>query len=58
MILTNDLDFPQMLAYTGHDGPSIALPRGEPLVPEVRGPALLQALFDCNSDGSRRDNEP
>ena len=50
IVLTNDLDFPQILAHTGHDGPSVVLLRGEPLTPEVRGPALLQALQDCASD--------
>jgi predicted nuclease of predicted toxin-antitoxin system len=40
VILTNDLDFPQILAHTRHAAPSIVLLRGEPLVPEVRGPHL------------------
>ena len=31
-------------------GPSVVLLRGEPLVPEVRGSALLQALHDCESE--------
>jgi predicted nuclease of predicted toxin-antitoxin system len=53
VILTNDLDFPQILAHTGDGGPSVALLRGEPLVPEVRGPALLQALADCDADLTR-----
>jgi predicted nuclease of predicted toxin-antitoxin system len=52
-ILTNDLDFPQILAHTGVDGPSVALLRGEPLVPEMRGAALLQALSHCESDLAR-----
>src|SRR5215472_4019257 len=50
VVLTNDLDFPQILAYTRESGPSVILLRGEPLVPEVRGHALLQALQDCESD--------
>jgi predicted nuclease of predicted toxin-antitoxin system len=50
IILTNDLDFPHILAQTGADGPSVALLRGEPLTPEVRGVALLQALRNCQSD--------
>jgi predicted nuclease of predicted toxin-antitoxin system len=40
VILTNDLDFPQILAHTRQSGPSVVLLRGEPLTPEVRGPAL------------------
>jgi predicted nuclease of predicted toxin-antitoxin system len=46
VILTNDLDFPQILAYTRQTAPSVVLLRGEPLVPEVRGSALLGALQD------------
>ena len=33
-ILTNDLDFPQILAHTRDSGPSVVLLRGEPLTPE------------------------
>jgi predicted nuclease of predicted toxin-antitoxin system len=50
IILTNDLDFPQILAHTRQSGPSVVLLRGEPLTPEVRCAALLQALHDCASD--------
>lgn len=50
IVLTNDLDFPQILAHTRQSGPSVVLLRGEPLTPEVRGPALLQALQDCASE--------
>jgi predicted nuclease of predicted toxin-antitoxin system len=50
VILTNDLDFPQILAHTGQDGPSVVLLRGEPLLPEARGPGLLQALSDCEAE--------
>ena len=50
VVLTNDLDFPQILAYSGRDGPSVVLLRGEPLVPEFRGPALLEALRDCQTE--------
>ncbi len=46
-VLTNDLDFPQILAHTKESRPSLSLLRGEPLTPEVRGPALLQALITC-----------
>jgi predicted nuclease of predicted toxin-antitoxin system len=52
-VLTNDLDFPQILAYSQHDGPSVVLRRGEPLVPEIRGAALLQALRDCETELAR-----
>ncbi len=47
VIVTNDLDFPQILARTRHSAPSVVLLRGEPLIPEVRGSALLGALQDC-----------
>jgi predicted nuclease of predicted toxin-antitoxin system len=50
VILTNDLDFPQILAHTRQTAPSVVLLRGEPLVPEVRGSALLGALRDCQAD--------
>jgi predicted nuclease of predicted toxin-antitoxin system len=35
-IITNDLDFPQILAHTSESKPSIILLRGEPLIPELR----------------------
>jgi predicted nuclease of predicted toxin-antitoxin system len=53
VILTNDLDFPQILAFTRQASPSVVLLRGEPLVPEVRGSALLGALQDCEADLNR-----
>ena len=43
IILTNDLDFPQILARTGDGGPSVVLLRGEPLTPEVRGNSVLRS---------------
>jgi predicted nuclease of predicted toxin-antitoxin system len=46
-LLTNDLDFPQILAHTKESASSIIVLRGEPLVPEARGGALLRALADC-----------
>ncbi len=52
-VLTNDLDFPQILAYTRESGPSVVILRGEPLTPEVRGSALLQALRECESEFAR-----
>jgi len=53
VILTNDLDFPQILAHTRGSSPSVVLLRGEPLVPEVRGSALLGALQDCETELNR-----
>ena len=50
VVLTNDLDFPQILAHTRQAGPSVVLLRGEPLTPETRGSALTQALLDCASE--------
>lgn len=50
VILTNDLDFPQILAHTRQSGPSVVLLRGEPLVPEERGSSLLLALQECQSE--------
>jgi len=47
VLLTNDLDFPQMLAHTKNAAPSVVLMRGEPLVPEARARALLDAIRDC-----------
>ena len=47
VLVTNDLDFPQILAHTKQDSPSVVLLRGEPLVPELRAAALLGALKDC-----------
>jgi predicted nuclease of predicted toxin-antitoxin system len=52
-LLTNDLDFPQILAYTQDAAPSVILLRGEPLVPESRGTALLRALEVCQLDIGR-----
>jgi predicted nuclease of predicted toxin-antitoxin system len=50
VLLTNDLDFPQILAHTRQAAPSVVLLRGEPLVPEVRGSALLGALQNCETE--------
>ena len=49
-MITNDLDFPQILAHTIAMGPSVILLRGEPLVPETRGAALLEAIKDCAAE--------
>ena len=53
VLLTNDLDFPQILAHTREAGPSVILLRGEPLVPESRGPALLRAMQVCQEEIKR-----
>ena len=53
IVLTNDLDFPQILAHTRLAAPSVVLLRSEPLAPEVRGAALLGALNDCEADLKR-----
>jgi predicted nuclease of predicted toxin-antitoxin system len=50
VLLTNDLDFPQILAHSKDCKPSVVLLRGEPLVPEVRGGALNRALADCETE--------
>ena len=47
VLLTNDLDFPQILAHTRVAAPSVILLRGQPLTPELRGAALLTAIADC-----------
>jgi len=53
ILLTNDLDFPRILAHTKEGKPSVILLRGEPLIPETRGAALGQALLDCQTDLNR-----
>lgn len=53
VLLTNDLDFPQILAHTRQATPSVVLLRSEPLVPEIRGQALIEALEVCRSDLER-----
>jgi predicted nuclease of predicted toxin-antitoxin system len=50
VLLTNDLDFPRILAHTQQSAPSVVLLRGEPLVHETRGPKLLSALQDCAAE--------
>jgi predicted nuclease of predicted toxin-antitoxin system len=47
VLITNDLDFPRILAHTSAGKPSVILLRGEPLVPEIRGVALLGAITEC-----------
>ena len=53
VLLTNDLDFPRILAHTKETKPSVVLLRGQPLVPESRGVAVLRALDDCEAELSR-----
>jgi hypothetical protein len=43
VILTNDLDFPQILAHPWDSGPSVIVLRGEPLVREAKGQSLIRA---------------
>jgi predicted nuclease of predicted toxin-antitoxin system len=50
VLVTNDLDFPRILAHTSQAKPSVILLRGEPLVPELRGAALLGAIRDCAAE--------
>jgi predicted nuclease of predicted toxin-antitoxin system len=47
IVLTNDFDFPQILAHTRDAAPSIILMRGQPLTPEFRAASLLGALAVC-----------
>jgi|SRR5579883_130279 predicted nuclease of predicted toxin-antitoxin system len=44
VVITNDLDFPRILACTRAAGPSVILLRGYPLTPEARGPSLLRMI--------------
>jgi predicted nuclease of predicted toxin-antitoxin system len=53
VILTNDLDFPQILAHTKETAPSVIILRGEPLVPEMRGDAMLRVLDECHAELTR-----
>src|ERR1043166_7049729 len=46
VVITNDLDFPRILACTRPAGPSVILLRGYPLTPEARGPSLLLMIAD------------
>jgi predicted nuclease of predicted toxin-antitoxin system len=50
VLVTNDLDFPRILAHTTNSKPSVILLRGEPLVPELRSHALLSAIRECASE--------
>ncbi|MEO8100664.1 MAG: DUF5615 family PIN-like protein [Acidobacteriota bacterium] len=50
MLLTNDMDFPRILAHSSNAKPSVILLRGEPLTPELRARPLIQAIADCSAD--------
>jgi predicted nuclease of predicted toxin-antitoxin system len=50
VLITNDLDFPQILAHTKGAKPSDILLRGEPLTPELRDPALLNVITESESE--------
>ena len=50
VLITNDLDFPRILAHTSQGKPSVILLRGEPLVPEARGEALIAAIGECSAE--------
>ena len=53
VILTNDLDFPQILARTRQSGPSVVLLRGEPLVPEERGSSCFSPSRSVNRNSCK-----
>jgi predicted nuclease of predicted toxin-antitoxin system len=50
VLMTNDLDFPRILAHTLDNKPSIILLRGEPLVPELRGQGVIRAITECSAE--------
>lgn len=50
VVITNDLDFPRILAHTTDASPSVILLRGEPLTPEFRGHTLLRAIAQCQEE--------
>jgi hypothetical protein len=50
VLLTNNLDFPQILAHTRAATPSVILLRGQPLTRELRGAGPLTAIADCASE--------
>lgn len=52
-VLTNDLDFPQILAHTKETGPSVVLLRCAPLTPEVRGEAVTNVVRECATELER-----
>lgn len=50
VLLTSDLDFPQILAHTRASKPSVVLLRSEPLTPELRVEPLIGALAECRKE--------
>lgn len=48
VLVTNDLDFPRIVAHTSNQKPSVILLRGEPLTPELRGEGLIRAIAECS----------
>lgn len=50
VLITNDLDFPRILAHTSNAKPSVILLRGEPLVPELRGDAVVRAIAESSGE--------
>jgi predicted nuclease of predicted toxin-antitoxin system len=50
IVMTNDLDFPQILASTQAGSPSLVLLRGQPLTPEARGSGLALAIKNSEEE--------
>lgn len=50
VVVTNDMDFPRILAFTAQGKPSVVLLRGQPLTPESRAVSLAQAIRDCRTE--------
>lgn len=53
VVMTSDMDFPQILAHTAAAKPSVILFRGEPNVPEMRLPSVLDAIESCADELTR-----
>ena len=49
-ILTSDLDFGTLLAFSQSRKPSVILLRADDLMPEAAGPSLLELLERCSSE--------
>jgi predicted nuclease of predicted toxin-antitoxin system len=50
VVLTHDLDFGSILAATGARGPSVIQLRGEAILPELAGGAVIDALDQFASE--------
>jgi len=50
VIVTNDLDFPELLAHTAHRKPSVIPLRGQSPTPELRSEALILAVESCTDE--------